>query len=68
MSALRRFHRDTTWTGTIAEGGMGPGTPAMTARGSGTHTTNPLMLRLAGRRMLHGEHDAVTAEPAGGDR
>jgi hypothetical protein len=31
-------------------------------------TLNPLMLRLAGRRMLHGEHDAVTAEPAGGDR
>lgn len=37
MAALRRFHRDTTWTGTIAEGGMGPGTPAMTATGSGTH-------------------------------
>ncbi|GAA4880328.1 nitroreductase family deazaflavin-dependent oxidoreductase [Actinomycetospora straminea] len=37
MEALRRFHRDTTWTGTIAEGGMGPGSPAMTATGSGTH-------------------------------
>jgi hypothetical protein len=39
MAALRRFHRDTTWTGTIAEGGMGPGTPAMTGRGSATHTS-----------------------------
>jgi len=38
MAALLRFHRDTTWTGSIREGGMGPGTPAMTARGSGTHT------------------------------
>jgi hypothetical protein len=37
MSALLRFHRDTTWTGTIEAGGMGPGTPAMTARGSGRH-------------------------------
>lgn len=37
MAALRRFHRDTTWTGRIAEGGMGPGTPEMTARGSGRH-------------------------------
>jgi hypothetical protein len=37
MSELLRFHRDTTWTGTITEGGMGPGTPAMTARGSGMH-------------------------------
>jgi hypothetical protein len=38
MAALRRFHRDTTWIGAISEGGMGPGTPAMTATGSGTHT------------------------------
>jgi len=37
MAALRRFHRDTTWTGTIQAGGMGPGTPAMTARGRGSH-------------------------------
>jgi deazaflavin-dependent oxidoreductase (nitroreductase family) len=37
MAVLRRFHRDTTWTGTIAAGGMGPGTPAMTATGAGTH-------------------------------
>ena len=37
MAALLRFHPDTTWTGTIREGGMGPGTPAMTARGSGRH-------------------------------
>lgn len=36
-AALRRFHRDVTWSGTISAGGMGPGTPAMTARGSGTH-------------------------------
>jgi Protein of unknown function (DUF1579) len=37
MDALARFHRDVTWTGTIAEGAMGPATPAMTATGGGTH-------------------------------
>jgi hypothetical protein len=36
MAALGRFHRDVTWKGTIHEGGMGPGTPAMTAVGRGT--------------------------------
>ena len=38
MAALARFYADVTWTGTIEDGGMGPGTPAMTARGRGTHT------------------------------
>ena len=33
MTALARFYRDVTWTGTIHEGGMGPGTPAMTGAG-----------------------------------
>jgi hypothetical protein len=37
MDDLARFHRDVTWTGTIEAGGMGPGTPAMTATGRGTH-------------------------------
>jgi hypothetical protein len=37
MEALARFHVDVTWTGTIEAGGMGPGTPAMTARGRGVH-------------------------------
>jgi hypothetical protein len=37
MKALRRFCPDVTWTGSIHEGGMGPGTPEMTARGRGTH-------------------------------
>lgn len=37
MSALAHFYPDVTWTGTVAAGGMGPGTPAMTARGRGTH-------------------------------
>jgi hypothetical protein len=37
MAALARFHCDVTWTGTIQESGMGSGTPAMTARGRGTH-------------------------------
>lgn len=37
MAALRRFFRDTTWKGTIAAGGMGPGTPEMTAEGRGIH-------------------------------
>jgi hypothetical protein len=39
MAALLRFHRDITWTGTITAGGMGPGTPEMTAEGRGTHET-----------------------------
>ncbi|MDN3027194.1 DUF1579 family protein [Streptomyces sp. S.PB5] len=39
VAALTRFCRDITWTGVIEAGGMGPGTPAMTARGKGTHET-----------------------------
>jgi hypothetical protein len=35
MAALGRFYRDVTWKGTIAEGGMGQGTPAMTGVGRG---------------------------------
>jgi hypothetical protein len=38
MVALARFYADVTWTGSIEAGGMGPGTPAMTARGRGTHS------------------------------
>jgi len=38
MAALRRFFRDCSWNGTIVEGGMGPGTPQMTAEGRGVHT------------------------------
>jgi Protein of unknown function (DUF1579) len=37
MAALARFYPDVIWDGTIAAGGMGPGTPAMTAHGRGTH-------------------------------
>jgi Protein of unknown function (DUF1579) len=37
MAALARFYPDVSWTGTIAAGGMGPGTPQMTAQGRGTH-------------------------------
>jgi hypothetical protein len=37
MDALLRFHPDVTWTGTISENGMGPGSPTMTAVGRGTH-------------------------------
>ena len=36
MAALGRFYRDVSWEGTIREGGMGPGTPAMTGVGRGT--------------------------------
>lgn len=39
MAALHRFFRDVTWTGTIVPGGMGPGSPEMTAVGRGTHRT-----------------------------
>jgi hypothetical protein len=35
MAALGRFYTDVTWTGTIHEGGMGPGTPVMTGAGRG---------------------------------
>lgn len=37
MDALRRFHRDVWWKGTIEAGGMGPGSPPMSATGSGRH-------------------------------
>lgn len=37
MEELAPFHVDITWTGTIEEGGMGPGTPAMTGIGRGKH-------------------------------
>ena len=37
MEALGRFYPDVTWTGHIVEGGMGPGSPAMTANGFGVH-------------------------------
>ena len=33
MAALAQFYRNWTWTGTIAVGGMGPGSPEM--RGAG---------------------------------
>jgi hypothetical protein len=36
MDALARFYRDVTWKGVIHEGGMGPGTPAMTGIGHST--------------------------------
>jgi len=39
MEALRRFFPEVTWTGTIHEGGMGPGTPAMRGVGRGTVRT-----------------------------
>ena len=35
MAALGRFYQDVTWNGIIHEGGMGPGTPAMTGVGRG---------------------------------
>jgi hypothetical protein len=39
MAELARFLTDVTWTGMIEPGGMGPGSPPMTAIGEGTHTT-----------------------------
>jgi hypothetical protein len=35
IAALARFYVDMSWSGTIEPDGMGPGTPAMRARGSG---------------------------------
>jgi hypothetical protein len=37
MDALRRFHRDGTWSGTIHADGMGPGTPTQIAVGEARH-------------------------------
>jgi hypothetical protein len=34
MTALAPFYRDWHWTGTIQAGGMGPGSPEMSGRGS----------------------------------
>jgi hypothetical protein len=39
MRELARFHVDTMWTGSIEANGMGPGTPAQIAVGSGRHET-----------------------------
>jgi hypothetical protein len=39
MEKLGRFYPDVTWTGTIREGGMGPGSPVMTGVGRGTAQT-----------------------------
>ena len=41
MEALDRFYPDVTWTGTIEAGGMGPGTPAQTAKGRGKRGRHP---------------------------
>jgi len=51
MKALTRFHTDVTWSGTINEGGMGPGTPAMTAQGRGVHAT------IQGGRWIVGDYE-----------
>jgi hypothetical protein len=37
MAALGRFYPDVAWTGIIEAGGMGPGTPEMTAIGRASH-------------------------------
>jgi len=51
MTALARFLFDATWTGTIAANGMGPGTPEMTARGSGRHRA------IQGGRWIVGDYE-----------
>src|SRR5262245_4802906 len=50
MEDLSRFHVDVTWTGEIEAEAMGPGTPAMTAIGSGTHE------RIQGGRWIVGSY------------
>ncbi|MEV0283581.1 DUF1579 family protein [Kribbella sp. NPDC050820] len=37
LTALARFHRDVTWTGTIRPGVFGPDSPELTATGQGVH-------------------------------
>ena len=41
MAALTPFHSNCVWSGSVAAGGMGPGSPEMAATGKGTFT--PLM-------------------------
>jgi hypothetical protein len=59
MEALRQFLFDCKWTGTVEEGGMGPNSPRMTAKGQGT--IRPIMggLWLVGdfeqEQFVHGE-------------
>ena len=36
MEALKRFHYDCEWDGTVQAGGMGPGSPEMKATGKAT--------------------------------
>jgi uncharacterized protein DUF1579 len=50
MAALSRFFPDVTWTGHISAGGMGPGSPEMTASGSGAHQ------RIQGGRWIVGSY------------
>jgi hypothetical protein len=51
MAELARFFFDTIWMGSVVEGGMGPGTPAMAARGSGRHRT------IQGGRWIVGDYE-----------
>jgi hypothetical protein len=51
MTDLGRFFFNTIWMGTVVEGGMGPGTPAMAARGSGRHRT------IQGGRWIVGDYE-----------
>lgn len=39
IELLKRFYFDCTWSGVIEANGMGPGSPRMTATGSGKHHT-----------------------------
>ena len=51
MAALCRFHVDCTWTGSISADGVGPGSPAMMAVGSGRHR------ELQGGRWIEGTYE-----------
>ena len=51
MEALARFFPDVEWDGTIHEGGMGPGTPAMKGVGRGTAVT------IQGGRWIAGDYE-----------
>jgi hypothetical protein len=51
MEALERFFRPCTWEGTIHEGGMGPGTPAMRGVGRG------VIEKIQGGRWIAGDFE-----------
>jgi hypothetical protein len=60
MDIFVRFRPDVTWTGTIMENGVGPGSPPMTAIGRGTHRL------IQDGRWIMGDYEQDQFAPDGG--